>query len=94
MEERSPGLYNYIHTKVGSSLCYCLCGLTEIGSPMIRRVNNDVTLGLTNDRSSAIRSWSSTHVLFLDHWGTFCAGGHPNVHFSFLVAAGFEPTSL
>ena len=26
-------------------------------------------------------SWSSTHVLFLDQWGTFCAGGSPKVHF-------------
>ena len=26
-------------------------------------------------------SWSSTHVLFFDHRGTFCAGGLPNVSF-------------
>ena len=32
-------------------------------------------------RSSAFISWSYTHILFLDHWGIFCAGGHPNVHF-------------
>ena len=43
---RHTGLYNYIHTKVGSFLCYCLCALTEIGSPMISRVNNDVTGGV------------------------------------------------
>ena len=30
--------------------------------------------------SSALISWSSTQVL-VDHWGTFCAGGYPNVHF-------------
>ena len=45
-------------------------------------------------RSSATMSWSSTYVLFLDHWGTFCAGGLPKVQFSFLVGAGLEPTSL
>ena len=31
-------------------------------------------------RSSAIMSWSSSHVL-LDYWGTFCARGYPNAHF-------------
>ena len=31
--------------------------------------------------SSAVLGWSSTHVLFLDHRGTFCAGGLPNVSF-------------
>ena len=30
-------------------------------------------------------SWSSTHVLFLNHWGTFCAGAHPNFIFRFLL---------
>ena len=35
-----------------TSLCYCLCDLTEIGSPMLIRVNNDVTGGLTNDQWS------------------------------------------
>ena len=29
-----------------------LSDLTEVGSPMISRVNNDVTLGLTNDQWS------------------------------------------
>ena len=33
-------------------------------------------------RSSALMCWSSTDVLFWTDWGTFCAGGHPNVHFS------------
>ena len=26
-------------------------------------------------------NWSSTHVLFWNHWTTCCAGGHPNGHF-------------
>ena len=47
-------------------------------------------------RSSAIMSWSSTHVLF---WiigppsggGGGGGGGHPNVHFSFVLLTGFEP---
>ena len=34
--------------------------------------------------SSALISWSSTQVL-VDHWGTFCAGGYPYVHFSFFL---------
>ena len=34
--------------------------------------------------SSALISWSSTQVL-VDHWGTFCAGGYPDVHFSFFL---------
>ena len=29
-----------------------------------------------------------------DYWGTFCAGICPKSVFSFLVAAGFKPTSL
>ena len=37
------------------------------------------------------RSWSSTHVLFLDHWGTFCAGGLPNVHFSWCHSGDSNP---
>ena len=37
--------------------------------------------------SSALISWSSTQVL-VDHWGTFCAGGYPNVHFSFFLPGG------
>ena len=37
--------------------------------------------------SSALISWSSTQVL-VDHWGTFCAGGYPNVHFSFFHLHG------
>ena len=36
---------------------------------------------------------SSTEIL-PDYWGTFCAGVCPRSVFSFLVAAGFEPTSL
>ena len=32
--------------------------------------------------SSALMCRSSTDVLFWTDWGTFCAGGHPNVHFS------------
>ena len=36
---------------------------------------------------------SSTEIL-PDYWGTFCAGVCPKSVFSFLVAAGFEPTSL
>ena len=37
---------------------------------------------------------SSTEIL-PDYWGTFCAGFCPmSVFFPFLVAAGFEPTSL
>ena len=38
---RRAGLFTYIYT-VGS---LCLIDLTEIVSPMIMRVNNDVTLG-------------------------------------------------
>ena len=37
--------------------------------------------------SSALISSSSTQVL-VDHWGTFCAGGYPNVHFSFFHLHG------
>ena len=41
-------LYTCIYTKVGTlSLLICVCVLTEVGTPMIIRVNNDVTLGLT-----------------------------------------------
>ena len=43
--------------------------------------------------SSALHRRSSTEIL-PDHWGTFCAGVCPKSVFSFLVAAGFEPTSL
>ena len=32
--------------------------------------------------SLALYHWSSTQIL-LDYWGTFYAGGHPNVHFCF-----------
>ena len=42
-------------------------------------------------RSSAIISWSSTDVLFWNHMGTLCAGGHPNVPFSLLPLLGLEP---
>ena len=45
---RHAGLYTCVYTqRWASSLCYCRCDLTEVGSPMISRVNNDVTLGLT-----------------------------------------------
>ena len=48
---RRAGLYNCIYTKVGTlSLFICVYALTEVGSPMISRVNNDVTLRLTNSR--------------------------------------------
>ena len=43
--------------------------------------------------SPALYHLSSTQIL-LDYWGTFCAGGLPNIQFLFLVAAGFKPTSL
>ena len=43
--------------------------------------------------SSTLYSRSSTSIL-PDYWGTFCAGVCPKSVFSFLVAAGFEPTSL
>ena len=43
--------------------------------------------------SSALHRRSSTSIL--PHYrGTFCAGVCPKSVFSFLVAAGFEPTSL
>ena len=38
--------------------------------------------------SSALISWSSPQVL-VDNWGTFCAGGYPNVHFSFFLPGGY-----
>ena len=38
-------------------------------------------VGFLHRRSLAFIGWSSTHVLFLDHRGTFCAGGLPNVNF-------------
>ena len=37
---------------LSESLLICVSDLTEVGSPMISRVNNDVTLGLTNDQWS------------------------------------------
>ena len=43
-------------------------------------------------RSSAIMSWSSTHVLFWNHWGTFCAGGHPSSIFVAATAGTRTPT--
>ena len=43
--------------------------------------------------SSALQCRSSTEIL-PDYWGTFCAWVNPVSFFSFLVAAGFEPTSL
>ena len=39
--------------------------------------------------NSALNRRSSIEIL-LDHWATFCRGP-PNVRFSFLAAAGFEP---
>ena len=31
----------------------------------------------------------------MDHWGNFCAGGYPNVHFPYQVAVvGFEPPTF
>ena len=49
------GLYTCIYTqRWASSLCYCLCALTEIGSPMLIRVNNDVTLGLVNPKVTSL----------------------------------------
>ena len=44
-------------------------------------------------RSSAIMSWSSTHVLFWTGWGTLCAGGHPNDHFRRCRLQGSNPCS-
>ena len=41
--------------------------------------------------SSALHRRSSTEIL-PHNWGTFCAGVCPMSVFSFLVAAGFEPT--
>ena len=41
-------------------LCYCLCALTEIGSPMLIRVNNDVILGLTTGH------WSTPCDIIID----------------------------
>ena len=41
--------------------------------------------------SSALHCRSSTEIL-PHNWGTFCAGVCPMCVFSFLVAAGFEPT--
>ena len=46
--------------------------------------------------SAALMSLSSTQVL-VDHWGTFCAGGYPNVHFRFsyqVAVVGFEPPTF
>ena len=51
------GLYTCIYTQrpepsLSESLLICVSDLTEVGSPMISRVNNDVTGGLTNDQWS------------------------------------------
>ena len=55
IEWTSTGLYTCIYTqRSASSLCYCLCALTEIGSPMLSRVNNDVTGGLTTGHWSTL----------------------------------------
>ena len=43
--------------------------------------------------SSALHRRSSTEIL-PEYWGTFCGGVCPRSVFSFLVAAGFEPTFL
>ena len=43
--------------------------------------------------STGLHRRSSTEIL-PDYWGTFCAGVCPQSVFLFLVAAGFEPTSL
>ena len=46
-------VYIYIHKgRQALSVIVYICDLTEIGSPMLIRVNNDVTLGLTNDQWS------------------------------------------
>ena len=47
---RHAALYTIYTQRWASSLCYCRCDLTEIGSPMLIRVNNDVTGGLTTVR--------------------------------------------
>ena len=53
---RHAGLNTCIYTqRWASSLCYCRCDLTEIGSPMLIRVNNDVTGGLTTGHWSTPR---------------------------------------
>ena len=44
---RHAGLDTIYIQRWASSLCYCRCDLTEIGSPMLIKVNNDVTGGLT-----------------------------------------------
>ena len=45
-------VYLYIHKGRNPLSLLWLSDLTEIGSPMISRVNSDVTLGLTNDQWS------------------------------------------
>ena len=45
-------LYLYIHKGQKALSLLWLSDLTVIGSPMISRVNNDVTGGLTNDQWS------------------------------------------
>ena len=40
--------------------------------------------------SLALYRWSSTQIL-PDYWGTFCAGGLPNVQFSLVQGPGLEP---
>ena len=46
-----------------------------------------------------IQAWFSYHFAglpltsCLDHWGTFCAGGHPNVHFRCCCLQGSNPCS-
>ena len=39
-------VYIYIHKRWEGSLCLCLFDLTQIESPTLMRVNDDVTLGL------------------------------------------------
>ena len=49
------GLYTCIYTQTWvSSLCYCLCALTEVGSPMLIRVT--LALGLTTGHWSTPRA--------------------------------------
>ena len=56
MSGRPAGRYTCLYTKVGTlSLLICVCALTEVWSPMISRVNNDVTLGLTTGHWSTPR---------------------------------------
>ena len=84
---------HYLAKKMFMYRLVCVCEDINGGSnycDVIRSflTNRETIMNLYLYRpSKTLISWSSTQVL-VDHSGTFCAGGYPNVHFSFFLPGG------